>query len=970
MAKIFISSTYQDLVGHREAVDNILRRMKQESVIMEFFGSRTDEATAVCEQEILDSDIVVGIYAHRYGWIPDGSDIAITEMEFDWALRHGKKILCYTIDEEHPWKKKWIEIGKPGQLLEDFKKTKAGKFVKSNFTTPENLAAQVAADLSRTIREMEQATPAPLPAPGPLDSLPLPADILPPDDAPFVGLDYFTRREARVFFGRNNEIKELYDLITHPYTRLALLYGQSGVGKSSLLFAGLLPRMEQEWDILPRRRTYGKGLAKDLEELLEMPRKKARRLILLDQAEEMFTNPNPKIANEKEALAQKLGELLPGDGSTRIILSFRMEYLALVEELLKEHNLPYRDRMLLKPLSQAGIKEAVQGPTTDPNLAKYRIRLMDVDDGDPEGWLANLIATELGRDKDDYVAPLLQAMLRKMWDRAPQCKDKNGNTYALFDEALYRSVKSDSMAELLEDQLKELAEMGEEWKKVTESGLALSLLNGFITDEVTADECTEAQLFEKYPPDNTHPDVIAVCTALKGLFLLSEPAEREERTFRLAHDALAPVIRKRFNDSDAPGQRAWRILENKLIDQKKGIKLTPLIQDDLKVVEAGLAGMQAVPTLEPLLERSRKKHENERLREARFIKSLCHNADKEIKASILKLDYSGALTTLGEVIGLGHQLELFIQYLQEVAFWWQAANTPKEALAALKILLDIKPEGLGWLEQEYAHLQDGAGDWMATLKRLDEANLVQIQHRYYPELVSVEGGSFMMGEEKEKHKVTVSSFSIARTPTTVWQYALYCAANGLDIMEHEPVWGLVGDNPMMRVNWYDATEYANWLSRQGQLTEFYSGKEKATAPNWKANGYRLPTEAEWEYAARGGQEGIKNNFTFAGSNEVDEVAWTSNNARSRTQPVMQKKANELGLYDMSGNVWEWCWDWHGSYQKEAQVDPTGPDSGSDRVLRGGSWFYYPGLVRCANRYHYTPGNRNLNIGFRLARSVE
>lgn len=952
---------------------------------MEFFGSRTDVATAVCEQEILDSDIIVGIYAHRYGWIPDGSDISITEMEFDWAV-DKKPILCYTVDEEYPWPPKWIDGGEIKQRLQSFKSNKVGKFIKSSFTTPDELAGNIAADLGREIMKLKQAAPAPLPPPGPLDSLPLPADILPPDDVPFVGLDYFTRREARVFFGRNNEIKELYDLVTHPYTRLALLYGQSGVGKSSLLFAGLLPRMEQKWDILPRRRTFAKGLARDVEELLEMPRKKNRRLILLDQAEEMFTNPNPDIPDEKEALAQKLSELLLGDGSTRIILSFRIEYLALVEDLLKEHNLPYRDRMLLKPLSRAGVKEAVQGPATDPGLVKYRIRLMDVDNGDPEEWLANLIATELGRDKDNYVAPLLQAVLRKMWDKAPQREDKKSNAFFLFDEALYRSVKSSSLAELLEDQLKELTEKGEEWKKVTESGLALNLLNSFITDEVTAGERTKAELLEGYP--DTKPDVLSICIALKDLLLFSEPAEREERTFRLAHDALAPVIRKRFNDSDTPGQRAWRILENKLIDLEKGLKPTLLSQEDLRIVEAGLMGIQAVPKLKGLLKKSRKKHEEARQREARFIKSLCNNADKEITASILKLDYSGVLPTLGEVIGLGHRLELFIRHLQEVAFWWQAANMPKEALATLKILLDIKPEGLGWMEQEYARLQDGAGDWMATLKRLDEAHLMQLQHRYYPEMVRVEGGSFMMGKEEEKYKVTISNFSIARTPTTVWQYALYCAVNDQDIMQHEPDWGLVGNDPMVNINWYDAAEYANWLSQRQGFKSYY-GIDKSrkdpknesdydnlkylVTPREGSNGFRLPTEAEWEYAARGGQEGKKNNFTYAGSNEVDEVAWTWNNARSRTQPVMQKKSNELGLYDMSGNVWEWCWDWYdeGYNKKSNNVhDPQGPDSGFNRLLRGGSWRVSPVGARCSYRYVNYPDSRYNYYGFRLARSVE
>ena len=133
-----------------------------------------------------------------------------------------------------------------------------------------------------------------------------------------------------------------------------------------------------------------------------------------------------------------------------------------------------------------------------------------------------------------------------------------------------------------------------------------------------------------------------------------------------------------------------------------------------------------------------------------------------------------------------------------------------------------------------------------------------------------------------------------------------------------------------------------------------------------ATDYRLPTEAEWEYAARGGNK--SNNYTYSGSNTLDNVAWYSSNSGSNTHQVGTKAANELGLYDMSGNVWEWCWDWYGTYSSSAQTNPYGATTGTYRVLRGGSWNYFDDFCRVSNRNYSSPDNRNYLIGFRVART--
>ena len=126
----------------------------------------------------------------------------------------------------------------------------------------------------------------------------------------------------------------------------------------------------------------------------------------------------------------------------------------------------------------------------------------------------------------------------------------------------------------------------------------------------------------------------------------------------------------------------------------------------------------------------------------------------------------------------------------------------------------------------------------------------------------------------------------------------------------------------------------------------------------------MPTEAEWEYAARGGKN--SKGYKYAGGDEVNNVAWTYENCNGTTHPVATKPANELGLYDMSGNVWEWCQDWYGSYTSDAQTNPTGPDSGSKRVDRGGSWLSYVPDHRVSCRGYNSPSYTHVSIGLRLA----
>ncbi|MCK5153733.1 MAG: formylglycine-generating enzyme family protein [Spirochaetales bacterium] len=231
--------------------------------------------------------------------------------------------------------------------------------------------------------------------------------------------------------------------------------------------------------------------------------------------------------------------------------------------------------------------------------------------------------------------------------------------------------------------------------------------------------------------------------------------------------------------------------------------------------------------------------------------------------------------------------------------------------------------------------------------------------------VLVRGGTFQMGSAdisnaKPVHSVTVSSFYMSKYEVTQGEYKAVMGSNPSDSGK-----GIGDKYPVNKVNWNEAVEYCNKLSRKEGLTPVYSGSGNNISMNINANGYRLPTEAEWEYAARGGNS--SRGYTYSGSNTIGSVAWYKDNSGSKSHPVGQKQANEIGLYDMSGNVWEWCWDWYGSYSSGRQTDPTGKSSGSSRVFRGGSWGAGASGCRSADRGYYYPSDRGYFLGFRLVR---
>ena len=228
-------------------------------------------------------------------------------------------------------------------------------------------------------------------------------------------------------------------------------------------------------------------------------------------------------------------------------------------------------------------------------------------------------------------------------------------------------------------------------------------------------------------------------------------------------------------------------------------------------------------------------------------------------------------------------------------------------------------------------------------------------------MVYVQGGTFTMGatseqgsdaesDEKPAHSVTLSNYYIGETEVT---QELWEAVMGTTVRQQRDKankeWPLRGEGvnyPMYYISWDECKTFVTQLnSMTGQR-------------------FHLPTEAQWEYAARGGNK--SRGYKYSGSNTPSEVAWYYDNCDDSTHPVKRKSPNELGLYDMSGNVWECCQDWYGSYSSGAQTNPTGPSSGADRMRRGGSWYNDARCCRVSFRISIAPSSRGYNLGLRLA----
>ena len=981
--KIFINYRRKDLDGYAERVQQCIEAEFGEQVT--FLDKDINYAEPWPERvrrALAAADILLVLIGDR--WFAEKDDEGFrlridypedwVRLEIEEAMQSGKTVLPVLIEANERHFKALSSYPRDSLWLSKIRELTAVRILKSDFDHDIRKLLDWLAEQPGMSRPEVRIEPRQL-AFDPLQDLPLPAELtskMPPEGAPYVGLRPFARADAAIFFGRSQQILELYHRIGEG-KRLILFYGSSGVGKSSLLFAGLFPRLEGKRQRYYHRRNKEIGLTAGLASIItELRDSSERSLVMLDQVEEMFTDPNPSIPDEPQHFAQELDYAIEQFPRTQFILSFRSDYFVEVENLMRQQRLLFT-KYQLKPLNRAGILEAVRGVTKTELNDQFGLEI-------PEE-VCQALADQLATDPATPLVPLLQAQLRLLWDRA--CEQR-ATPYApvVIGPDLLEKYGQESLGAFLDNQLARL-ETGR-WQAALKNGLVYDLLYLFTTDRATAASHPESGIAALY----MKPDVGELMPELQNLYLLVIEESADGRRIRLAHDALAPVVRERFHDSDAPAQRAWRILEAKSKDiaARRPVEFS---NTDVLAVRDGLPWMRRISAeeeraIEASKLRLEKQEEDRRIKKRFQFETFRDNAHQLLYG----LDHEKALVqfkgAMEAEVPPAVKSEGLAAGLKELLYF--GAETGKFELAreAGNLLLELpqpgedKEQAIRFCLSEHPEEATGYRD---LLRNHFSADFELFQKRYYPEMIDVAGGEFTMGEDgnvsanrKPAHQVRLSNFRMAKTLCTFYQYSLYCAASGLeDIADHSPPWGRMGDHPLVLVRWYEAVRYANWLSGHLGLEPAYDIDEQKRDPNNKnvqdwmqwsvrskpgTRGFRLPTEAEWEWAARGGVAG--RGFAFAGAEQADDVAWHEGNSPKGTKPVGQLAANELGFYDLSGNAWEWCWDWYDEKyyrrckRKGTADNPPGPQTGGERVVRGGSYFQAPSICKVAVRYRDNP----------------
>ena len=498
---VMISSTSRDLPEYREQA---MRACLQADVLpnmMEDLPASDRDAIQVSLGMVDEADVYIGIFAYRYGYVPSGHERSITHMEYDRAVERGIPCLIFVMHEEVPVLPRDFDKREAAEKLEAFKAHLLKTHTVNFFRSPYDLRGQVLLSINekRAEWQAQEATPentteepAPKKQDPPEDPLPpLPNDIqLPP--SPYRRLEWFRREDARVFFGRTKDIKKVYDALTQSWIPpIVLLYGESGVGKSSLLAAGVRPRLEATHEVIYVRRDSGAGLAGTLAAALGTPvdgitaawhaRDETKPLIvILDQVEEAFTHPQ-EGGEELAAFIKAVKALFETRPSGKLLLGFRKEWIADIESRLTESGLDHH-KVFLERLAYNGIVDVVQGPqSSERHQQRYRLTI--------ETGLAGMIAANALKDLKSPVGPTLSILLYKMWEQV-----KNESAPA-FTRELYRNYEAKGLGDYLDEQLANLRAWNEE---VVDSGLVLGILNDHVTEIGTAETRRYAELKERY----------------------------------------------------------------------------------------------------------------------------------------------------------------------------------------------------------------------------------------------------------------------------------------------------------------------------------------------------------------------------------------------------------------------------------------------------------------------------------------
>ena len=856
MATIYLSSTYEDLKVYRRVVFDALRKSGYQVVAMEDNVATDQRPLDECLKYVAEADIYVGIFAFRYGYVPpaehgNSKALSITELEFRYADKHKKPCLTFVAKEDAGIPLQMVDAyvghGEKGEKINQLRQFLLTEKTASFYSSPDELATLVLAAVTKQRVQNKETNAVPDRKPKTSPSITWDIDR---DGSPYPGLLHFSRKYAPVFFGRDAEIVDVLDRLHLTEGHFLMISGGSGTGKSSLVAAGVLPRIEERgisddrkyicvrmvpsqgstpFDALLRPlHTYAERAELNIYELAEkmaeqpniLPEKileivskgmNGNALVLfLDQMEELFTAQNPEMSNKFLAALYAATQ----EGLLRVVATIRSDHLHHC------HTHPEMLRILRGrghyPLGQVEpfmLSDMIVKPAQCAGL-----RVTDT--------LARRIVHDAGSEPGNL--PLLAFVLHQLFERRSDHE---------LSAAVYESLGGVTGAIAKHAKNVETAIRRELGSRA--SDLLVKLFQSLVIVKEESLPTRRRPLLSEFPPEMKESINLLVRERL-----MRTEGEGNNATVSLSHEKL-------FD--------AWPLLREYVAANKKQLMDQTLLESRAKKwADMGKPWFNGLAS-------GRERKDFQR---------------------------SGISTPLAK------------KYLDASrrAQWLRTAGIVMPIVFFLCIG--------GWLWKEGVPVQYAVSVVLARL------NLVEVPE---PKMAVMSGKRFAIGH----YEVTFKEYD---------QFAKLTWGR----LPPDQGWGR-GDRPVSSVSWEDAVAYAKWLS-------------KATGKN-----YRLPTEEEWEYAATSGGKDERWSGTSRAA-ELSDHAWYMDNSDEKTHPVGGKRPNGFGLYDMTGNVWEWvqdCW----------------PDDCRFRVVRGGAWNNSPEVLGLSFRLRAYPDGRNSLIGFRLAQDV-
>jgi formylglycine-generating enzyme required for sulfatase activity len=890
MATIYLSSTYEDLKDFRRTVYEALRKAGHHVIAMEDYVATDQRPVEKCLKDVKVADIYVGLFAFRYGYRPPSehdnpNGRSITELEYRCAEASQKPCLMFVVHDTTAWPRVFDDAhtgDDRGDRIKTLRQHLLTEKLASQFSAPHELSTLVLAAVGKYLDEHKQPESVQKQESGHAAIVTWDIEKL---GSPYPGLMHFTRKYAPVFFGRHADVRAVLDRMHGPDGRFIIVSGDSGVGKSSLVDAGILPKLVEGGlpggepcecvRIVPsQRQDPWSSLLVALGSLVTRAGLRPDELV-----EQLNQSPN--------TLSNLLKRLIKEGMNGRALVLF----LDQMEELFTAQDAT-QTRQFLTALYRAAQEKTVWV------LATIRSDHLQHCHGHAE------MRAVLGSKGHHPLGPIEAFMLEDLITQPARCAGLHVDD-DLAKRIVYEAGSDPGNLPILAFLLNQLFEKRHDRELTTEGYLALGKVSGAVKQHA---EQVEDDLEKK--------------EGSKALALLPQ-----------LFQSLVTVNADGVPTRRRPLRSAFPAEMNRL--------LTVLIDARLLRTEGDDAGatvsisheklFEAWPSLKGYVEANKKQLIDQRLLESRAQKW----------AEMGRPWFDG--------LASGREYQDFRRS--------RAAATPltKDYLVASARARWVQAGviGLGML------IISGIGGWLWKTGLTLEQAMLRCQSWFWnihiePMMETVEGGTVQQGDkerldERPVREVTIKPFAMGKYEVTFEEYDRFAIAEE-KAFPSDQGWGR-GRKPVINVSWDDAKAYAEWLSKQ-------SGKH-----------YRLPTESEWEYAARHGAEQEVWAGTFKEA-ELDQYAVFAGNSNGSTAEVGTKQANKFRLHDLSGNVWEWIEDcWHGDY-KGAPEDgspwlKTNDGNCGQRVIRGGSWNYEPDFLRASNRDRYFTDFRNYFIGFRL-----